>query len=160
MPTDPEISQYAAALFLLLVALGFAFGVMALNHLISPQKPTREKQLTYECGEDPIGSGWLRFNIRFYIVALIFVLFDVEMALVFPVAPIFRSLTTAAADWRPALIVFGELFFFVGVLALGLIYVWRKGDLGWIRSFRPATQSGMRSWPSLSPREPETAKKG
>ncbi len=143
---DGELLQYGSTLFLLLVAVLFAVGVMTLNHLISRRNPTKEKQLSYECGENPIGTGWLRFNIRFYIIALIFVLFDADMALIYPPTVIFRSLATNTTDWRPALIVFGELFFFVGVLGLGLIYVWNKGDLGWVRSFQPSTDHGMRAW--------------
>ena len=125
--------------------------LITLSHLISPSNPTPEKQLSYECGEDPLGNAWLRFNIRFYIVALVFVLFDVELALIYPVAAIFRGLTQAP-DTFPALMVFAEMFFFIGVLFLGLIYVWKKGDLGWVRSFHNAEQPGLRSWqPAAQP---------
>lgn len=146
MQPEIEISQYGAALVLMLAGVVVAVGLVAIVHLLSPRNPTPEKQLTYECGEDPVGNAWLRFNIRFYIVALVFVLFDVEVALIYPVAAIFKGLTADAANWRPALIVCGELFFFVAVLLLGLIYVWQKGDLGWIRSFRTPPAAGMRSW--------------
>ena len=90
---DPklEIAQYGTALLLLVLAVALTAGMMALSHLMSPNNPTPEKQMSYECGEDPVGSAWLRFNIRFYIVALVFVLFDVEMALVYPVAVIFKK---------------------------------------------------------------------
>ncbi|MFH0937884.1 MAG: NADH-quinone oxidoreductase subunit A [Planctomycetota bacterium] len=142
-----EIAQYGTVLLLLLLAVAATAGLMFLVRLISPRNPTKEKQLSYECGEDPIGNAWLRFNIRFYIVALVFVLFDVEIALVYPVAAIFKSLTVGASNWMPALIVFGELFFFLAVLFLGLVYVWWKGDLGWVRTFRMPTETvGMRSW--------------
>src|SRR3954464_703734 len=146
MYQELEIAQYGAALLLLLLAVVLTTTLMTLSHLMSPHNPTKEKQLSYECGEDPVGSAWLRFNIRFYVVALVFVLFDVEMALVYPIAVIFKSLTVGTADWHPALIVFGELFFFLGVLFLGLIYIWQKGDLGWIRTFRMPTDQGLRSW--------------
>ncbi|MCY3019012.1 MAG: NADH-quinone oxidoreductase subunit A [Planctomycetota bacterium] len=141
-----EIAEYGTALFLLLLAVAVVGGLLVLSRLVRPHNPTREKQITYECGEDPLGSAWLRFNIRFYVVALVFVLFDVEMVLIYPVAAIFRSLTVGTRDWGPALVVFGELLFFVAVLFLGLVYVWRKGDLGWIRSFRVPTEQGLRSW--------------
>ena len=148
--SDIEIAQYGTALLLMLSAVALTVGLITLSHLISPHNPTREKQLSYECGEDPVGSAWLRFNIRFYVVALVFVLFDVEMALVYPVAVIFKGLTTATTDWKPAAIVFGELFVFLAILFLGLIYIWRKGDLGWVRSFRMPTDVGLRSWQKVS----------
>ena len=150
MQPNLEIAQYATALVLLLSAVVLTVSLMTLSHLVSPHNPTKEKQLSYECGEDPVGSAWLRFNIRFYVVALAFVLFDVEMALVYPIATIFKALTINTTDWRPALIVFLDLFFFLAVLFLGLVYIWRKGDLGWVRSFRAPTDQGLRSWKTLS----------
>src|SRR5207253_8863697 len=131
MNPDLELGQYGAALLLLVLAVVLTTALMTLSHLLSPYNPTKEKQLSYECGEDPVGTGWLRFNIRFYIVALVFVLFDVEMALVYPIAVIFKGLTVGTTNWHPAAIVFGELFFFLAVLFLGLVYIWQKGDLGW-----------------------------
>src|SRR5205085_9180876 len=107
---------------------------MTLSHAMSLYKPTREKQMSYECGEDPVGTAWLRFNIRFYVVALVFVLFDVEMALIYPIAAIFKQLTNdPIADprnWTVAVTVFSEVAFFVAVLFLGLIYIWAKGEIG------------------------------
>ncbi|HYG76709.1 MAG TPA: NADH-quinone oxidoreductase subunit A [Planctomycetota bacterium] len=149
MHPEIEIMQYGTALLMLVLAVVLTNALLTLNSLISPHNPTKEKQLSYECGEDPVGSAWLRFNIRFYVVALVFVLFDVEMALVYPVAVIFKSLTTATTNYQPALIVFGELFFFLAVLFLGLIYIWQKGDLGWVRTFRAPADQGLRSWKGI-----------
>ena len=146
MHTDIEIPEYGTALLLLVLAVIVAGALLGLSRLVSPHNPTKEKQLTYECGENPLSSAWLRFNIRFYVVALVFVLFDVEMALVYPPAAIFKNLTTCTTNWQPALIVFGELLFFLGVLFLGLVYIWGKGDLGWIRTFRAPPEPGLRSW--------------
>jgi NADH-quinone oxidoreductase subunit A len=145
MHPEIEIAQYGTALLLLCLAVVLTTTLMTLSHLVAPHNPTKEKQLSYECGEDPVGNAWLRFNIRFYVVALVFVLFDVEMALVYPVAVIFKDLTYHT-DWMPAFIVFCELFFFLAVLFLGLIYIWMKGDLGWVRTFRMPTDTGLRSW--------------
>jgi len=85
------------------------------------------KRTTYECGEEPVGSAWFRFNSRFYLIALLFLIFDVELALLFPVLP--RLLDQAAAGnvW----LVLGEIGLFVGVLAVGLIYAARRGDFRW-----------------------------
>ena len=145
MHPDLELAQFSTVLLLLVGAVVVAVGMMFLSHLVSPHNPTKEKQMSYECGEDPIGSAWLRFNIRFYVVALVFVLFDVEMALIFPIAPIYRSICAQGGPLA-AVLVFAELLFFVAVLLLGLGYIWRKGDLGWIRSFRVPTEAGLRSW--------------
>jgi NADH-quinone oxidoreductase subunit A len=153
MRWDIEVQQYGTALLLLLLGVATAWLLLWVSSLVSPHNPTKEKQLTYECGENPMGSAWLRFNIRFYVVALVFVLFDVEMALVYPVAAIFKALTAGTggpAGCGPALIVFGELLFFLAVLFLGLVYIWGRGDLGWIRTFRVRTEPGMRSWQQAS----------
>jgi NADH-quinone oxidoreductase subunit A len=146
MHPEHEISQYGAAALLLVLAGALTGGLMFLSHLVSPHNPTAEKQMTYECGEDPVGTAWLRFNIRFYVVALVFVLFDVEMALIYPIAAIFKSLTQDASQWRTALTIFGEVGFFLAVLFLGLVYIWVKGDLGWVRSYRTTKEQGLRSW--------------
>src|ERR1700704_4854593 len=100
MHPEHEISQYGAAALLLVLAGALTGGLMFLSHLVSPHNPTAEKQMTYECGEDPVGTAWLRFNIRFYVVALVFVLFDVEMALLFPLATIFKQLPVGTSDWQ------------------------------------------------------------
>jgi len=102
--------------------------------------------MSYECGEDPVGTAWLRFNIRFYVVALVFVLFDVEMALIYPLAAIFKNLTSDPANWVSAVAVFSEVAFFIVVLFLGLVYIWAKGDLGWVRTYKRATDQGLKSW--------------
>ena len=148
-----ELMQYATAFLLLASAAVLTLGLMFISSLLRPNKPSAAKQMTYECGEEPVGSGWLRFNIRFYVVALVFVLFDVEMALVYPVACIFSDILNSSSPdaLRAGLLVFGELFFFIAVLFLGLVYVWRKGDLGWIRSFRIPKEKGLRSWKNPSP---------
>ncbi len=151
IPMRLEIAQYSTAFILLLLAVVLTLALLALSRLIRPNNPSKEKQMTYECGETPVGTGWLRFNIRFYIVALVFVLFDVEMALVYPVACIFSPILDQPGGFGPGLIVFGELFFFVGVLFLGLVYIWKRGDLGWIRSFRTPTEPGLRSWKEAPP---------
>ncbi len=146
MHPDLEIAQYGAAGLLLVLALALTGGLMFLSHLVSVSNPTKEKQMSYECGEDPVGTAWLRFNIRFYVVALVFVLFDVEMALIYPIAAIFKNITSDPKNWIGAVAVFSEVAFFLAVLFLGLVYIWAKGDLGWIRTFKRSTDQGLRSW--------------
>jgi NADH-quinone oxidoreductase subunit A len=89
--------------------------------------------MSYECGEEPVGNSWLQFNSRFYVIALIFLLFDVEMAFIFPWATVFGQPELLQMDARWGWLTFTEMFIFVGILILGLIYVWIKGDLEWIK---------------------------
>ncbi|MFC1556119.1 NADH-quinone oxidoreductase subunit A, partial [candidate division KSB1 bacterium] len=87
---------------------------------------TDEKMLPYECGEDPVGSAWIRFNNRFYIVALVFIIFDIEVVFLFPWALVFKKLGMFA---------FIEMMVFLAILFAGFAYVWAKGDLEWVRSY-------------------------
>jgi NADH-quinone oxidoreductase subunit A len=98
-------------------------GILGLSRLIQPHHPTAEKLITYESGVDPLGGGWSQSQVRYYIFALLFVMFDVEAVFIFPWA--------VRLD---ALAVFGlvEMIVFVVVLALGLVYAWRKGVLRWV----------------------------
>ena len=113
----------------MLVAVGFVFAILFAGRFVRPNRPSAEKNSVYECGERPIGKAWFNFNPRFYIIALIFVAFDVEIALTYPVALVFY-------DWihtgRAALAYF-ELAMFLLILFVGLVYVWRKGDLDWLK---------------------------
>lgn len=109
-----------------------SFGFLA-NRILSPKKPTAEKLMSYECGEEPTGNAWLPFNPRFYVIALVFLLFEVEMVFVFPWATVFgnHDIIAAAPTW--GWFALAEMFIFLGILILGLVYVWRKGDLEWIK---------------------------
>lgn len=108
----------------------FAFFI---NKVLAPNKPNPEKLSSYECGEEPTGSAWLPFNSRFYVIALVFLLFDVEMVFVFPWAIVFGSHELNNADIRWGRLALTEMFVFLGILILGLVYVWVKGDLDWIK---------------------------
>nr|MBC7612583.1 NADH-quinone oxidoreductase subunit A [Pseudopedobacter sp.] len=119
-----------------LLAVGFAF---AVNKGIAPHHPNPEKNSSYECGEEAIGNSWIQFNSRFYVIALIFLLFDVEMIFVFPWATIFSDKALIAEDASWGWLAFSEMLIFIGILLLGLVYVWCKKDLEWIKptSFLP-----------------------
>ena len=116
------------------VAVGIGFVLVALlaSRLVQPRNPPPEKSLTYECGEVPLGMAWFNFNPRFYIVALIFLIFDVEIVFMFPVAAVFRD--WVAAGMAGAAI--AEIFVFVAILLVALVYVWVKGDLDWVKQIR------------------------
>lgn len=97
-------------------------GTLLLSRLIRPHVARAEKFVTYECGVDPIGGGWTQSTVRYYIFALLFVIFDVEAVFLFPWAGIFEGLGYQAVV---------EMGVFIGILAVGLLYAWRKGVLRW-----------------------------
>src|SRR5690606_9972375 len=97
------------------------------------KKPNEVKNSSYECGEEVIGSSWVQFNSRFYVIALIFLLFDVEMIFIFPWATVFSDQSLIAIDSRWGWLSFFEMMVFILILMLGLVYVWKKKDLNWIR---------------------------
>jgi NADH-quinone oxidoreductase subunit A len=116
--------HFAGVLVFLGLAVVFCIFLLVLSRMLRPSAPSSEKQVVYECGERPTGSPWIKFNIRFYVVALIFVIFDVEVVFLYPWAVVFRELGGFA---------FAEMLVFLGILFLGLAYVWKKGDLEWVR---------------------------
>jgi len=128
-----QISEFGKILIFLItgiLAVAFAFFV---SRRLSPNNPNPEKLTSYECGEEPTGSAWLPFNSRFYVIALIFLLFDVEMVFILPWATVFGDKTIIGIDNRWGWLSLIEMFVFLGILILGLVYVWVKGDLNWIK---------------------------
>lgn len=117
-------ADYAyVALFLIFGALFVVFNTDILSRLIRPAKPTPDKLSTYECGEDPIGSPWLRIHVRYYLFALVFLIFAVEAIFLFPWAIVYRDL---------GLFAFVEMMIFIAVLLVGFLYAWAKGALEWV----------------------------
>ena len=117
--------DFANVLVYIIVSIGFIIGSLTLGWILRPRRPTAEKLSTYECGEDTIGTSWIQFNVRFYIIALIFLIFDVEIAILFPWTTIFKE---------AGMLAFAEIMIFVGILVVGFAYVWVKGDLEWLKS--------------------------
>lgn len=121
---------YISAFWFIVVAAITVPLMLGVGALLRPKSiPTRRGTQAYECGEDPIGSAWVKFNIRFYVVAIIFIIFDVEVAAVLPVATQFKEAVLSGG----AGFVFAEIFLFVALLVLGLIYCWVRGDLEWVK---------------------------
>jgi NADH-quinone oxidoreductase subunit A len=121
--------QFATVLVFFALAVAFVGGMLLLGSLVRPNNPEPLKLSTYECGEPPTGSAWLNFNIRFYIVALIFLIFEVEIVFILPVALIYK-------DWvlrGDGLFAFVEILVFLAILLVGLVYVWAKGDFDWLK---------------------------
>ena len=97
---------------------------MLIQKLVAPNNPNPDKLATYECGEESEGSAWVQFNIRFYVVALIFLIFDVEVVFLFPWAVVFNDL---------GMLAFVEMAIFLIILLVGLAYVWKRADLDWVK---------------------------
>ena len=116
-------TQYITIGIFALIGTVLVFGTLALSRVLRPNVPTREKILTYESGIDPVGSGWTQTNVRYYLFALLFVVFDVEAVFLFPWAIVFEDLGTQA---------FVEMVIFIGILALALLYAIKKKVLEWL----------------------------
>ncbi|MCX7823096.1 MAG: NADH-quinone oxidoreductase subunit A [Syntrophobacterales bacterium] len=116
------LESYVPVLILGVISVGFAFVTLALSHLIGERKPTEEKLIPYECGNVPIGTARERFPVKFYIIAMLFIIFDVEVAFMFPWAVLYENLGMLGLI---------EMLIFVLILMLGLAYVWGKGALEW-----------------------------
>ena len=128
-----NIMDYAPLGVMFIVAFGFAASQIVVTQLIGPRKRTQVKLMPYECGKDPVGSARDRFSIKFYNVAVIFLLFDIEVLFLIPFAVAFKSLL---ADEKISGIAFGtiaflEIMVFVATLIVGLIYAWKKGVFDW-----------------------------
>jgi len=117
------LRQYLTVAIFCGAAVLMVGGMLSLGKLIRPTRPQPQKYINYECGVDPVGVGWSQSQIRYYVFALLFVMFDVEAAFIFPWAVRLEALS-----------VFGlvEMGIFIVILALGLVYAWRKGVLRWV----------------------------
>ena len=124
---------YAPIGIMFLVAIGFAVSQLLVTQLIGPRKRTATKLMPYESGKDPVGGARDRFSIKFYTVAVIFLLFDIEVLIMIPFAVAFKSLLFAEASTgiAYATIALVEILIFIFTLIVGYIYVWRKGVFDW-----------------------------
>src|SRR5678815_5452027 len=125
VPSSDFLSAYSGILVFLAVVVGFLAVNLVLWWIIRPSRYSEEKLTTYECGENPVGSAWIQFNIRFYVFAIIFIIFDVEAVFLLPWAVVFKGL---------GMLAFVEGVVFIAILVVALAYVWRKGDLEWVRA--------------------------
>src|SRR6266508_5724667 len=136
--------DFGAVLVFAIVAVGFALGGITISRLVGPRIPNPEKASIYECGERPVGVAWFNFNPRFYLVALVFVIFEVDIALTFPVVAVYREWAQESALF--AWVAFAELFLFTAILVVGLVWVWAHGDLQWVKDLAGGSQApGTRS---------------
>ncbi len=124
------LTQFALVLTFIILATLFVFGALFAGRFLRPKNPNPVKSEIYECGEKAVGPAWISFNIRFYLIALIFVIFDVEVALILPVAVVFKRWLANGYG----LLALAEILAFILVLVVGLVYVWGKKDLEWIKN--------------------------
>lgn len=121
--------DYLPILLMFIVAAGFAVGNILLSQLVGQRKRTRTKLMPYECGIDPVGSARERFSVKFYLIAMIFIIFDIEVIFLIPWAVVFKTL--AGPGYDLGTLVYVEMMVFVALLFAGYIYVLKKGALDW-----------------------------
>ena len=126
------MNPWIAIGMLALVGVLIPVGMMAVSALLRPSVPEKGKRNTYESGEVPTGDARLQFNIQYYMVALLFVVFDIETVLIFPWTVIYRDAVQSAGLTRALL----PMLVFIGILVVGLSWAWRKGAVQWVRSPR------------------------
>jgi NADH-quinone oxidoreductase subunit A len=124
-----NLIDYLPVLLMFIVAAGFAVTMVGLSQLVGQRKRTRTKLMPYECGKDPVGSARERFSVKFYLIAMIFILFDIEVIFLVPWAVVFKTLSSPQYGLRN--LIYFEMLFFIGLLAAGLIYVIKKGAFEW-----------------------------
>jgi NADH-quinone oxidoreductase subunit A len=115
--------DYVVLLLVIFLSILLVAGGLGISLLLAPHRPGQLKNSTYECGEETIGSAWMQFNVGFYIFGLLFLVFDVEAAFLFPWAVVVKTAGVTALL---------EAFGFIGILVFGLFYAWRKGVLEWV----------------------------
>jgi NADH-quinone oxidoreductase subunit A len=125
----PLLFEFSMVFMFLALGAGFVLIALGLGALIRPRRMGRARNETYECGEPAIGPGWYNFNPRFYMLALVFLVFDVELVVTYPVVTVLRRW----AENGQGLLAFIEIVLFIVILVSGYIFLWRRGDLEWIK---------------------------
>lgn len=144
------LSDFGVILLFIVAAFAFIAGVLFVARLLRPDRPNADKLSTYESGEEPVGNASVQFNARFYVVALIFVLFDVELVFLFPWATVFgQKALLAETNGRWGWFALTEAALFVILLAVGLAYAWGKGYLDWVKPDPRKPTSDSKVPPSL-----------
>src|SRR5438045_8156699 len=137
-----NLSAYLPILLMFIVSAGFAVTMILVSQLVGQRKRTRAKLMPYECGKDPVGSARERFSVKFYLIAMIFILFDIEVIFLVPWAVVFKTLSSPAYGMRN--LIFFEMLLFIALLAAGLIYVIKKGAFDWSMSARREAEAESR----------------
>ncbi len=135
-----KLSDYLPILLMFVVAFGFAGGNVLLSQFVGQRKATRTKTMPYECGKDPVGTARERFSVKFYIIAMIFILFDIELIFLMPWAVVFRTLTEQGLG----LLVYVEMMIFVALLLIGYVYILKQGMFEWNERARQEAEAEAR----------------
>ena len=146
-----RLYDYLPILLMFIVAGGFAVGNVLLSQFVGQRKRTRTKLMPYECGKDPVGSARERFSVKFYMIAMIFILFDIEVIFLVPWAVVFKSLATQGDAMR--WFVYLEMMVFVGLLLVGYIYVVKKGAFDWGERARREAEAEAKALHELEARQ-------
>jgi len=146
-----RLSDYLPILLMFIVAGGFAVGNIILSQFVGQRKRTKTKLMPYECGKDPVGSARERFSVKFYLIAMIFILFDIEVIFLVPWAVVYKSLASQAADMR--LFVYLELMVFILLLLAGYIYDVKKGAFEWGERARREAEAEARALADIEARQ-------
>jgi NADH-quinone oxidoreductase subunit A len=124
-----DLTAYLPILLIFVVAAGFALTNILLSRVIGQRKATRTKLMPYECGKDPVGSARERFSVKFYLIAMLFILFDIEVIFLIPWAVVFKTLS--APQYGLSTLLYTEMMLFVALLLAGYVYVLKKGAFDW-----------------------------
>jgi NADH-quinone oxidoreductase subunit A len=138
-----SLSDYLPIALMFLVAVGFAAGNVLLSQLVGQHKATRTKTMPYECGKDPVGSARERFSVKFYLVAMVFILFDIELIFLLPWAVVFRSFATGGAALST--LIYVEMMLFMVLLLVGYVYILKKGLFEWGQRARAEAEAEARA---------------
>ena len=153
-----QLDQYLPILLMFIVAIGFAGGNIVLSQLVGQRKRTRTKLMPYECGKDPVGSARERFSVKFYLIAMIFILFDIEVIFLVPWAVIFKPFRDSGNQSLVYLVYF-EMIIFIALLFAGYLYVWKKGAFDWGERARREAEAEARALNDVTKRKSAAAKR-
>ena len=145
-----RLIDYLPILLMFIVAGGFAVGNIILSQFVGQRKQTRTKMMPYECGKDPVGTARERFSVKFYLIAMIFILFDIEVIFLVPWAVVFKTLAGPTYGLRT--LVYGEMMVFVALLLAGYIYVVKKGAFDWGETARREAHAEARALSDMEKR--------
>ena len=137
-----SLSDYLPILLMFVVAAGFAVGNVLLSQVVGQHKATRTKTMPYECGKDPVGTARERFSVKFYLVAMIFILFDIELIFMMPWAVVFKKLSIEDGLGTLAYV---EMMLFVALLLVGYVYILKKGMFEWSERARVEAEAEARA---------------
>ena len=151
-----RLNDYLPILLMFIVAGGFAVGNIVLSQFVGQRKHTRTKMMPYECGKDPVGTARERFSVKFYLIAMIFILFDIEVIFLVPWAVVFKTL--AGPVYGQGTLIYVEMMVFVALLLVGYVYVVKKGAFDWGETARREAEAEARLLHDMENRKRERAR--